>query len=134
MSKEVTKETLLDGVNGLNEDGKIVLCAANAYEQKFYFNPLFAGLPEGIKEDLQIICVLFTEEIGGVFMFVYDEEGNLTMETDADEGDLLYDEIGSGLLVHKVKAEKQELFESLEMYYRIFILHEDMSSVLLNEE
>jgi len=46
------------------------------------------------------------------------------LETDAEEGDLLYDEIGSGLLVHKVKTERQELFESLEMFYRVFVLHE----------
>jgi len=39
---------------------KIVLCGANAYEKKYYFNPLFEALPEGIKEELNIICVLFT--------------------------------------------------------------------------
>lgn len=105
---------------------KIVLCGANAYEKKYYFNPLFNGLPEGIKDELHIISVLFTEEIGGVFTFVFDDEGNLSIETDADEGDLLYDEIGSGLLVHKVKTERQELFESLEMFYKVFILHENM--------
>lgn len=112
---------------------KIVLCGANAYEKKYYFNELFNGLPEGIKDDLHIICVLFTEEIGGVFMFVFDEEGNLSIETDADEGDLLYDEIGSGLLVHKIMAEKQELFESMEMYYKVFILHQDLGSVITED-
>ena len=105
---------------------KIVLCGANAYEKKYYFNPLFNGLPEGIKDELHIISVLFTEEIGGVFTFVFDDEGNLSIETDADEGDLLYDEIGSGLLVHKVRTERQELFESLEMFYKVFILYENM--------
>lgn len=105
---------------------KTVLCGANAYEKKYYFNPLFNALPEGIKDELHIISVLFTEEIGGVFTFVFDEEGNLNLETDADEGDLLYDEIGSGLLVHKVRTERQELFESLEMFYKVFVLHEEV--------
>lgn len=112
---------------------KIVLCGANAYEKKYYFNEKFAALPDSIKDEIHIISVLFTEEIGGVFTFVFDEEGNLTMETDADEGDLLYDEIGSGLLVHKVKAERQELFESLEMFYKIFILHENPGDILLED-
>lgn len=112
-------------MDNLNE--KIVLCGANAYEKKYYFNPLFEALPDGIKDELHIISVLFTEEIGGVFTFAFDEEGNLNIETDAEEGDLLYDEIGSGLLVHKVKAERQELFESLEMFYKVFVLHEEIN-------
>ncbi|MDO4967092.1 MAG: DUF6145 family protein [Lachnospiraceae bacterium] len=112
---------------------KIVLCGANAYEKKYYFNEDFAGLPSSIQDEIHIICVLFTEEIGGVFTLVFDEEGTLNIETDADEGDLLYDEIGSGLLVHKVMTERQDLFESLEMYYRIFILHENPSDILLEE-
>ena len=29
----------------------LVLCAASAYEEKFYLNEAFKGLPEGIKED-----------------------------------------------------------------------------------
>ena len=44
-----------------------VLCGANAYEKKYYFNEKFSGIPDSIKEELHIICVLFTEEIGGIF-------------------------------------------------------------------
>ena len=40
-----------------------VLCAASAYEQKYYLNPLFGKLPEQIRKELQIICVLFVEEM-----------------------------------------------------------------------
>lgn len=29
-------------------DKRIVLCGANAYEQKYYFNEKFAGIPESI--------------------------------------------------------------------------------------
>ncbi len=111
-------------------DEKIVLCGANAYEKKFYFNQQFEGIPESIKDELHIICVLFTEEVGGVITFVYDEEGNMSIETDADEGDLLYDEISSGLLVKEILRKKQELFESLTIYYRIFILKQDPSELL----
>ena len=65
------------------EQKKIVLCGANAYEKKYYFNKEFDKIPESIKEELHIICVLFTEEVGGIFTFCFDEEGNLEMETDA---------------------------------------------------
>ena len=67
-----------------NEDDKrIVLCGANAYEQKYYFNEKFNGIPESIKEELHIICVLFTEEVGGVFTIVFEEDGSVSFDTDA---------------------------------------------------
>ncbi len=105
-------------------DKRIVLCGANAYEQKYYFNEKFAGIPESIKEELQVICVLFTEEVGGIFTIVFEEDGTIVLETDAEEDDLLYDEIGSGLLVGEVRRNRQELLESLQLYYRVFILQD----------
>ena len=39
---------------------EVVLCAASAYEQKFYFNPDFMGIPSSVKDELNIMCVLFT--------------------------------------------------------------------------
>ena len=41
---------------------KVVLCASSKYEQKFYLNEEFKGLPEEIKKELKIMCVLFTED------------------------------------------------------------------------
>ena len=111
-----------------------VLCAASTYEEKFYFNQRFQGLPESIKEELQIMSVLFTTEVGGIFTLVYDDEGNLSMETQADEEDILYDEIGSVLKVKQLQETKKELFESLELYYKTFILHQDISDLLKEDE
>ena len=37
------------------EDKRIVLCGANAYEQKYYFNEKFAGIPDSIKDELHVI-------------------------------------------------------------------------------
>ena len=112
---------------------RVVLCGANAYEQKYYFNDRFKAIPQSIKDELHIICVLFTEEVGGIFTLVFDEDGTLNMETNAEETDIYYDEIGSGLLVNKIRQTRQELFESLSMYYRVVILGEDVSK-LLDEE
>ena len=47
-------------------DEKIVLCGANSYQQKYYFNSQFKALPENIRQELQIMCVLFTEDVGGI--------------------------------------------------------------------
>ena len=91
---------------------RIVLCGANAYEQKYYFNEQFAAIPDSIKEELHIICVLFTEEVGGIFTIVFEED------------DLLYDEISSGLMIREIRRNRQEMLESLSLYYRVFILKE----------
>ena len=45
---------------------ELVLCAASAYEKKFYLNQAFSGLPQSIKDELKIMCVLFTEDVGGI--------------------------------------------------------------------
>lgn len=106
-------------------DEEVVLCASSAYEKKFYLNEEFSRLPEDIKNELKIMCVLFTEEVGGILELVFDEEGNLLFRTDVDENDLLYDDIACGMLIKKMQYEKRELLESLEMFYRVFFLGED---------
>ena len=104
--------------------GRVVLCGANAYEQKYYFNEKFNRIPDAIKEELHIICVLFTEEVGGIFTIVLEEDGSVSLETDAYEEDILYDEISSGLLVREIRMQRQELVEALSLYYRVFVLQE----------
>lgn len=101
---------------------KVVLCGASAYEQKYYFNQDFSSLPESVKKELQIMCVLYTEEIGGVLTLEFDEDGNLQFRTEALDADAMYDEIGSVLKIKQLQSEKRELLESLEMYYRVFFL------------
>lgn len=105
---------------------KIVLCGANAYEQKYYFNQQFQKIPESIQEELHIICVLFTEEVGGIITLAFEEDGTLVIETDAAEDDYLYDEISSGLLVREIRRNRQELFESLSLFYRVIYLGEEL--------
>ncbi len=102
----------------------VVLCAASAYEKKFYLNEDFSRLPEDIKNELKIMCVLFTEEAGGILTLEYDEEGTLLFKTEADEGDILYDDIASGMLIKKLQYEKRDLLESLEMFYKVFFIGE----------
>ncbi len=106
-------------------EGKTVLCCANSYEQKYFFNDYFDRLPEEVKQELKIMCVLFTEETGGIISLVYEEDGSLSFDVMSDEGDLLFDEISSGLMIRKLQTEKRELLEALEMFYKVFVLGEE---------
>lgn len=105
---------------------EIILCGASAYEQKFYLNPEFASLPEGIRQELQIMCVLYTEDVGGTLMVVYDENGNLELRVHHKEDDFAFDEIGSVLKIKELQKVKAEMFESLELYYKVFCLGEEI--------
>ena len=105
-------------------DEEMVLCAASAYERKFYLNPEFNSLPEEVKQELQIMCVLYTADVGGILMVVYDENGNLELKVDHKEDDFTFDEIGSVLKIKELQKTKEELFESLEMFYKVVYLGE----------
>lgn len=104
---------------------EVVLCGSSTYNKKYYLSEDFEGLPQGIKDELKIMCVLYTEDVGGTLELVFDQEGNLQFRTSADEGDLLYDDIGSVLKIKQLQRDKRELLESLEVYFRVFFLGED---------
>lgn len=68
--------------------------------------------------------------MGGIFTIGFDEEGELKFTTQAADEDYLYDDISAGLLISKIRATKQEMLESLQLFYRAFILKEDFSSLI----
>lgn len=105
---------------------RVVLCASSKYEEKYYFNPVFDKLPGSIKDELQAMCVLFTEDIGGILTMEFDEGGNLQFVTMSDKGDLLYDEIGCALKIKQYQMTKRELLESLEQFFKVFVLGEEL--------
>ena len=107
-------------------DEEMVLCAASSYEQKYYLNPEFESLPEAVKQELQIMCVLYTADVGGVLLLVFDENGNLELKVAHNEGDFSFDVIGSVLKIKELQDTKEELFKSLEMFYKVFYLGEEM--------
>lgn len=115
-------------------DEEMVLCAASSYEQKYYLNPEFESLPEAVKQELQIMCVLYTADVGGVLLLVFDENGNLELKVEHNEGDFSFDEIGSVLKIKELQNIKEELFKSLEMFYKVFYLGEEMETEEGTEE
>ncbi len=102
--------------------GEVVLCGSSAYTKKFYLNEDFLNLPEQVQDELKILCVLYTEDVGGILQLVFDEEGNLNLRTECQESDYAYDEIGSVLKIKQLRQEKHELLEALEMFYKVFFL------------
>jgi len=99
----------------------LVMCVSNSYTQKYYLDKKFDKLPKDVKDEIKIMCVLYTEEVGGIFTMMFDEDGELQLISSCDEGDLLYDDIGSELLIKKMRSTKQELFEGLEKFYAAFV-------------
>ena len=98
---------------------KTVLCGANSYEQKYYFNQDFNMLPDQIKQELQIMCVTFTENVGGTLLVEFDGNGNLNLEVQVDDSDYYFDEIESGLQISNIQKEKEELFGQLETLFKV---------------
>lgn len=107
-------------------DGKVVLCGANSYEEKYYLNPDFERLPDTVKNELKIMCVLYVHDVGGILTLVYEEDGELCFEVISEEGNPMFDEIGSRLKIKELQEEKQELLQALQLYYKVFFLGEEV--------
>ena len=97
---------------------KIVLCGANSYEEKFYMNPDFDNLPQHIKDELKIMCVLYVHDVGGILTLVFEENGELEFEVTSAEGDPMFE--------IQTDEKKQELLTQLQLYYKVFFLGEEI--------
>lgn len=104
------------------KSGRKVLCGANSYTEKFYLNEEFSHLPDQVKQELKIMCVLFVEDVGGVLTLEFDEEGRLQFVVSKDDSDYLFDEIESELKIREMQRERQQLLQGLEFYYQIYFL------------
>ena len=102
--------------------------------EKYYLNEQFSGLPESIKQELQIMCVMYTEDIGGIILLEFMPDGRLQFKVEAEENDYLFDEIGSALKIKQYQAEKRELLESLELYYKVKVLGIPANELLDDEQ
>ena len=93
-----------------------VLCGANASNMKFYFNEARYGiLPEAVKEELKILCVLYCADVGGAITLSFDEDHRLRITTLSP-----IDEIGAELKVKAMQMDNQEFFGQLEEFSRQF--------------
>ncbi len=111
-----------ENLNQADCAGNVVLCGSNGYEKSYYFNEKFQNLPQDIQDQLRIMSVWFTEEIGGILTMEFTPEGKLEFLHRTAEYDGFYDEIGADLKMKQFIREGQQLLESLETYYQVFFL------------
>ncbi len=113
-----------------------ILAAANAEKQKYFLEPEFRKLPEGIQEEVRVICVLLAQKLNCTFLMGFDETGGLYFETVRREDDFDFDEIGAGLEISALRREKKELLRALELWYAVYFMEEgqEIKERLLKEE
>ncbi|MDO4473324.1 MAG: DUF6145 family protein [Eubacteriales bacterium] len=107
-------------------EDRIVLCGANSYEEKYYLNPDFEALPDYVKDELKIMCVLYVNDVGGILTLVFEENGDLNFEVTTEDFDPMFDDIGSRLLIKKLQVEKADLLQALQVYFKVFFLGEEI--------
>ena len=103
------------------KEENVVLCGANSYDEKYYLNPKFSNLPKQIQDELKVMCVLYTNDVGGILLLEFDKDGYLHFRTEATENDTTYDEIGAVLKIKELQRTKEELLRSLELYYKVLM-------------
>ena len=93
-----------------------ILCAANSANMLFYFNEEKYGiLPEEVKKELKILCVLYCSDVGGIISMGFSEDHRLMISTIEP-----IDEIGAELKIEKMRRDNEELFSMLEGFSRKF--------------
>lgn len=101
---------------------KVVLSAASCYNKKYYIDPdMEKKLPTQIKEEIKALVASMAEKLHCVFTLGFYENGSVYIETISDEADFDFDEIGAGLETEKIKREKAELFDSLSLWYNVYL-------------
>ncbi len=99
---------------------KTVLSAASCYNRKYYVNPdMEKSLPSQIKEELKALSASMAEKLHCVFTVGFYENGDIYIETLSEENDFDFDEIGARLETEKIKKEKTELLDSLNLWFKI---------------
>ena len=99
---------------------EVTICAANAYDMKYYLDPSFESLPTPVKQELKAKAVLFTAEHGGIFHLMIDGDEQVQVRLEHNADDFSYDAIGAQLKAKEWLQENEELLSGLVMYRRIF--------------
>ena len=105
------------------DENKAVLASASFYRQGWFFNEEYSGLPEKIKKEIHVLCAALAQEARCIILMgFYKEDGTFFIQYMAPEEDLEFDEIGARLAVDKAQKENEELFKSLSLWYKTFII------------
>ncbi len=99
---------------------KKVLAAASYAEQKYFLEPAFDGLPDTIKDEIKIVCVVLAQKLCCTFLLGFYEDGEIYFETVVPRDMIDFDEIGAELEIKALKQDKAELWKALKLWFLIF--------------
>ena len=101
------------------------LLAAASYEnQKFYIAPEFSSMPDQIKNEVKIICVLSAEKLLCDFLMEFTPAGDIVFKIIKPENSIDFDDIGADLEIRRIQREKKEFLKSLKLWYLIYFTPE----------
>ena len=110
------------------------LCGASSYTKKYYLDPQFDRLPQDVKDGLKIMCVTFTEDVGGILTVEFgDDKRPKFVVRVADNDDSVREQDVDGA-ISKLQEDKESLMEKLGIFYRVFVLGEKAEDVLTEVE
>ena len=110
------------------------LCGASSYTKKYYLDPQFDRLPQDVKDELKIMCVTFTEDVGGILTVEFGDDKRPTFVVRvADNDDSVREQDVDGA-ISKLQEDKASLMEKLGIFYRVFVLGEKAEDVLTEVE
>jgi len=101
---------------------KHVLGAASFYSKSYFFNDLeFAGLPQGVQDELKILLVEAAEYTMGVVMAGFTTGGETFVEASGAPEDFEYDEIGAKYHINGIVKDQEAFLQSLSLWYNLVI-------------
>lgn len=103
---------------------KKVLAAASYETQKYFLEPDFSSLPEGIQEEIRTICIVLAQKLCCTFLIGFYENGAIYFDVVKPENCFDFDDIGAELEIKSLEKEKAELIKSLKLWYLVYYTEE----------
>ncbi len=88
-------------------DEKIVLCGANFISRNIILIHSSRHCRRISVRNCRLCVYYLRRDVGGILTLEFDKDGNLEFQVSAEEGDYLFDEIGSGLKIRQYQLEKK---------------------------
>ncbi|MCL1936174.1 MAG: DUF6145 family protein [Defluviitaleaceae bacterium] len=105
---------------------KKILVASSVYNEKYYIESEFEKIPINIQEELKTICIKTSNYLHCIFLIGFNEDGSIYFEARAKDEDNLFKENETDEVINIIIEQNKELIESLTLWYKIFILKENI--------
>ena len=99
---------------------KDTMAAASFYKQSYFFNPDYDELPTEVKKEVRVIAAIAAEKTRGIVCVGF-VDGQVFVESSGLETDSDYDEINARAVIDQMVDEKEELFNMLSEWYKLFM-------------